>query len=593
MGLLANFFWERGEARAVRGVVSAGHFVGGRTAEEIAEILQQEDKNRGRLKLKLSLSTSQLERSAAQLGVSVDVFAMVHRALHVGRERGLVAQFGFWISRLTSLHELPLQLKVDTAQLRLEVEPWAKELIPPPVLPYIFYQKSLEIEWGRAGRVIEFETLAEQIKDAVTKKSRSAIRIEAREEKAVIEKAEVQGRLDDAQRLVSSSVKLALPGSNAEGRLTQSDLGRSLYTEITSEKPPRFVLHLDISTLRKAARSFLSEIEHKPKNADFEFGPGDKVSIIPSEAGSILDEDAFVAALLALEAGERRSLNVPFKKQDPKVSTAEAESLNVGGLITSFTTHHACCQGRVENIHKAAAELDGTIVSAGQSFSLNRLLGPRTRAAGYLEAPTIVEGEMKETSGGGISQLATTLFNAVLRGGFEIIQRQPHSIYFSRYPEGHEATVSFPEPDLVFKNDSDAPLVIKTQYTGTFIKVLLYGDNGGRKVSTHRSKRFDIVQPPLEYEIDAEMDHERPRRIRAGQMGWSVVVSRTVTFKDGTIREQKRKVVYQPRAELIRVHPCTLPEGQKGYTGEPCPEPEELFSGEIVEAEVPQNDLED
>jgi hypothetical protein len=180
---------------------------------------------------------------------------------------------------------------------------------------------------------------------------------------------------------------------------------------------------------------------------------------------------------------------------------------------------------------------------------------------------------MEEEFGGGISQLATTLFNAALRGGYEIIQRQPHSIYFPRYPEGHEATVSYPLPDLSFRNDSEYGLVIFTRYSGTFIKVLLYGKRDGRRVEVDKGPRTDIVSPPQEFEPDSELLPNKQKRLRAGQQGWTVVVSRTVTYANGTEKREQRKVTYKARPELLRVHPCMIPEGHEGYTGEQCPEP--------------------
>lgn len=181
---------------------------------------------------------------------------------------------------------------------------------------------------------------------------------------------------------------------------------------------------------------------------------------------------------------------------------------------------------------------------------------------------------MEEMYGGGISQLATTLFNAVLRSGYKIIQRQPHSVYFPRYPEGHEATVSYPQPDLIFENDTQSGMVIKTQVAGTFVKVLIFGDDEGRVTTVNKSRRYDVKKPPTEYESDLSMKPEESKRVRAGQLGWTVLVSRTVKYPDGQKKVESREVVYNPRPELVRVHSCKIPEGEEGHTGDECPEPE-------------------
>jgi vancomycin resistance protein YoaR len=229
----------------------------------------------------------------------------------------------------------------------------------------------------------------------------------------------------------------------------------------------------------------------------------------------------------------------------------------------------------VENIHRIADLLDGLLVKPGETVSVNAVVGPRTKKNGFVPAPTIEEGEMVETIGGGISQFATTLFNALFYGGYDIIERQPHSYWFTRYPMGHEATLSYPKPDLVFRNDTAAGMLFDTSYTEKSITVRIFGDNGGRKVKAEVSPRKDIVQPPIEIIPNPQISPDKEHVLQAGMIGWSVIVGRVLTFPDGSQKEERRKVTYKPKARRVEVHPCRVPRGEKGYTGEPCPVPTE------------------
>ena len=211
----------------------------------------------------------------------------------------------------------------------------------------------------------------------------------------------------------------------------------------------------------------------------------------------------------------------------------------------------------------------------GETVSLNAVVGPRTQKNGFVPAPTIEEGEFVDTPGGGISQFATTMFNALFYGGYDIVERQPHTYWFPRYPEGHEATLSWPKPDLIFRNDTEAGLLIKTVYTDKTITVKLYGDNGGRKVKAQVSARSNITDPPLELTPNPSLEPNREKRKESGAVGWSIYVSRVLTFPDGTTREEKRRVTYKPKPRRLEVHPCRIPKGEKGYTGERCPEPKD------------------
>lgn len=157
-------------------------------------------------------------------------------------------------------------------------------------------------------------------------------------------------------------------------------------------------------------------------------------------------------------------------------------------LVSTFTTHHNCCERRVTNIHLIADEIDGMVVLPGQVFSVNDRLGPRTEEKGYVPAPILLDGESyccdhPLNIGGGTSQFGTTIYNAIFWGGYEIIDHKPHSRYIDRYPLGIEATLGYPWPDVVFRNDTFTPITIDTSYTGTSITVTFYGDDLGREVT--------------------------------------------------------------------------------------------------------------
>ena len=99
--------------------------------------------------------------------------------------------------------------------------------------------------------------------------------------------------------------------------------------------------------------------------------------------------------------------------------------------MSRFTTYHKCCE-RVHNIQLIARTLDGYVVYPGETFSINKVVGPRTRAKGYVPAPVLCGGAYCEGIGGGISQFATTMFNAIFWGGYEEVTHRPHSIWIDR-----------------------------------------------------------------------------------------------------------------------------------------------------------------
>ena len=158
--------------------------------------------------------------------------------------------------------------------------------------------------------------------------------------------------------------------------------------------------------------------------------------------------------------------------------------MRIREVVGEFTTPYACCQPRVANIQRAAAILDGQIVPAGGTFSLNDAMGERTRARGFVPAPQINAGEYEDAVGGGVSQMATTVFNAAFFAGLRIVTHTPHEYWITRYPAGREATVSWGGPELIVENDWPAAVLLKVTATDTSVTVRMYSARLGRRVAT-------------------------------------------------------------------------------------------------------------
>lgn len=163
----------------------------------------------------------------------------------------------------------------------------------------------------------------------------------------------------------------------------------------------------------------------------------------------------------------------PRPSDDPEMM-AWADGSTVTEPVSSFTTNHPCCENRVINIQTMAKFVQGAYLLPGETFSLNEYVGPRTRDKGYVSAGAIRSGYMTEELGGGVSQFTTTIFNAAFFAGLDLDQYQSHSIYFSRYPFGREATLSVPGPDLKFTNVTDYPILIWPTWTDNSITVTFY-----------------------------------------------------------------------------------------------------------------------
>ena len=208
----------------------------------------------------------------------------------------------------------------------------------------------------------------------------------------------------------------------------------------------------------------------------------------------------------------------------PPVHTTEwAQKLNITELVSSYTTEHPCCQPRVTNIHLGADTINNTVLEPGQTFSLNGALGPRTTDKGYQLAPGIGANlEFEDSVGGGVSQLSTTLFNAVFFGCYEDVTHTVHALYISRYPMGREATLNYPSIDNKFRDDSHAGVLIRTSYSGTSVTVSLYGNKEGRSCKGEGPHVLETIPVEPEYVDDPALPVGTQKKLADGHTGYVV-----------------------------------------------------------------------
>ncbi len=200
----------------------------------------------------------------------------------------------------------------------------------------------------------------------------------------------------------------------------------------------------------------------------------ENIHIVGGAPGSVCCEhDTAERILEALTAGESQVQVRPTEDPDAK-GVAWAESLGIKEVVGQFTTRFTPNQPRVVNISRIAELTRGAVIEPGATFSVNGYVGPRTTEKGFVPGGMIDHGVFVDSVGGGISQYATTLFNAAFFAGLDFGRYQSHSIYIGRYPYGREATVSHPAPDLQIVNNTPYGVLIWPTVTEDSITVRLF-----------------------------------------------------------------------------------------------------------------------
>ncbi|MGH8872012.1 MAG: VanW family protein [Acidimicrobiia bacterium] len=565
----------------------AGTQIGGLNEEQaLSALVGVEDEHLNRPAV-FNIEGKYVSMQPPEAGLDVDEQAIADQALQIGRSGNVFSEFGWWLTHIFDTIHLPVRGSVDDVAIEAVFDMWDSEVIALPASPGgvtlddgrpvpVYPKVGTGVDRPAARAVVEANLLASR-PDRTTIPTVTIV--------PVLTDRDVDLAVARAELMLAGPIRLV--HEETEARFTVEQLTEAFRSETMMESEPRIVNLFDADTIDGYLDAIRDQIEAEPVNARFEIS-GDSISIVPGANGTRIDAEETALRLAETGMTIDRVGQLPLvEAAEPEITTGYLESLNIGHLVSQFTTYHDCCQDRVLNIHTIADAVDGTIVLPGQTFSLNDLVGERTLEKGYLPAGTIIAGELEDTVGGGVSQFTTTLYNAVFWGGYEDVEHKPHSYYFSRYPEGVEATLNWRSPGLKFRNNTDNGILIDTTYTDTSITVRMFGENDGRTLKGEQSggrsrawvdteggpnalhvkglvsDRFAQTDPPPpRYEPNPELAVDEQVQTQSPLGGWSVTVTRRILLggdENKVVEEQEWTVRYAPRFAVIEVHPCMMP----------------------------------
>lgn len=370
----------------------------------------------------------------------------------------------------------------------------------------------------------------------------------------VVDRAALRARMSDDLTAIPASIDLplrapqpALTTDAAKQQVAQAVEvlrrgGGVVVDGIPATLPPRAIaaamrftpdgLRIAASELRRPLIAAYPTGSVIPRPARFDIR-GTRAILVPSKDGRLVDATRVAEGLL----GEDRPVESSFIPVTPVFTTEKASKLGIKEEVGSFTTPYEAGQPRVTNIRRASQILNGTIIPPGGTLSLNAVLGQRTADRGFVRAPMVADGLLVDAVGGGVSQLATTLFNAAFFAGFRLDEHTAHQLYFDRYPVGREATISWPTPDLKVTNNWKASALVRVFNGSSGVTVAIYSTSFDRKVETETSERSDFTEP-AERRVTSEWVPEGQEVLQTeGSQGFSVRVTRKV-FQGTRLKEE-------------------------------------------------------
>ncbi len=431
-------------------------------------------------------------------------------------------------TRLTSLFsDRPADpvLTTDPPALAAQLDQLATTVDRPPVDASIAIEGTTpRLVEPTDGRALDRDGAAPAITAALTSGADPATPIDLPVEVTAprVPPAEAQRVLDTVVTpALAAPVSVVGSSGGSPVELPASTIAASLT--FTPAADGTLAVAVDPAALQTAMGEDLAVFGSPAQDARFEVS-GDTVSVVPSVDGQgISPADLATQLLPVLDDPAPRSVTAALGPVPAAFTTEDAQALGIREEVSTFTTRFTNPASGT-NIRVVAAEVDGALVLPGETFSLNEHTGPRGTAQGYVPAAVISGGELSQAVGGGISQFATTMFNAVFFAGLEDVYHKPHSFYISRYPAGREATVYEGQIDLKWRNDTDTGIYVQAEWVPGALTVSFWGTKY-YDVESVSGERRNLREPAVQDKVD-----DGNCTPQSGSTGFDITVTRV--FKD-------------------------------------------------------------
>lgn len=249
--------------------------------------------------------------------------------------------------------------------------------------------------------------------------------------------------------------------------------------------------------------------------------------------------------------------SIPLKTLYPNVTTNQIGNEAFPDQLSKFSTSFSSSgSSRSTNISLAAQKLDGVVIMPGETFSYNQTVGQRTKAAGFKEATAYSNGQVVQEVGGGICQVSSTLYNAVLYANLEIVERSNHGFKPSYVKPGLDATVSWGGPDFKFKNNRNYPVRIKTDTSGKVLRIYIYGLKTDNDYTVTLDAQY-VSNVPYKtvYQKDSSLSSGESRVIQSGSNGCKTATYKYLYDTNGTLVSSEciSRDTYNPHNKIVAV----------------------------------------
>lgn len=557
LGLMIPIIYELASyGQVYPGVMVQGVTLGNLTPQEAQKKLEQQIQTQIPETITFQFEDQQWQLAITDLNLRFSADQAITAAYRVGRSGTAINRLREKITAWQEGINLSLNWHFDQTIIDEQINLIAQNIDKPGWPTQVLYQETnIFVNPGQEGLSVDQRKLKELTISQIIHLNQEPILIPTRIANPVPDQETIANLQKQAQNLRGKKIILELEAESFT--ISDADLVAFLhYNPATSQ-----------NNITKWVADLASRVNRSPKNARFSFQNETLLVTEPSWSGREIEEEILVSLIeknlinLVSSNDKEIVLDLPAQIIPAKIRAEEAGSLGIKEKIGQGESYYRGSSiSRINNIRVASEELNGQLVAPEEVFSFNNALGGVTAQAGYQTGYIIKNGQTIPGIGGGVCQVSTTMFRAILNAGLPVIERHPHAyrvgVYEQESQPGLDATVFAPSPDLKFKNDTGHYLLIQTLFLPQEWRLIIdfYGTHDGRVSNLSNFRLWDVAPPPPPLYIDdPSLPKDEIKQIDWAAYGAKAAFDWEVTLNGKILQKETFYSYYQPwQAKFLR-----------------------------------------
>ncbi|MFJ2824600.1 VanW family protein [Streptomyces toxytricini] len=520
--------------------------IGGMTRTEAQAVLDRELGPEAAAPIALRIDGRAAQAAPAAFGLSLDTRATADRAAQSGSDPFTV------IGRLVlpaEKRDLEPVVRTDGAAAAAEAERLAARTRTAPRDGAItFHDGAARATAPAAGVAVQAGAAADAVRTAYLEPRTEPVAVPVVRTQPAVDAGETDRAMAEiAEPAMSGPITLTLAGKPVT--LTPEAIGRHLKIGPGNDGVLRPDLDAEGLLADPDVARQIAALTRPSRGAVLEVDPATKRVVVAEDGRSGIKvtaealQDAVLPLLTRTGAAARTGV-LAATEVPPKMTAEEAGRLGIREQVSSFTVEFPAAPYRSTNIARAVELMNGSVVRPGETWSFNRTVGERTEANGFVDGIMINDGRYVKAPGGGVSAVATTMYNAMFFAGLKPLEHGAHSFYIERYPEGREATVAWGTLDLSWRNDSGHAVYVQASSTDTSVTISLLGTKAYDEVRAVTGPRTNVT-PPKKISAPGPLCE-----VQTPLEGFDVAVDRVFVKGGKEVKRETYKTHYTPRDEV-------------------------------------------